>query len=135
MDCIFCKIAQGEIPSTTLYEDDDVRVILDINPLSLGHALVMPKAHYETILECPADLQAKLIQTAAAIGSKLEKNLHADGINILTNIRPGAGQSVPHAHIHVIPRYTGKPEIDHFSFCETPIENPDHDKVVAALQD
>ena len=105
-DCIFCKIiAKGEVPATEVYEDDSVYAFLDINPTNLGHTLVVPKKHYEDLFEIPdaelGILGARVKKVAAAV----KKAMRADGINISMNNGTAAGQVVPHAHIHIIPRY------------------------------
>ena len=107
MDCIFCKIAAGEIPSATLYEDEDFRVILDLGPAASGHALILPKAHYADLCEIPEELAAKAMILAKKIVSAGRKALRCDGYNIVQNNGEAAGQTVFHFHIHVIPRYTG----------------------------
>jgi len=104
-DCIFCKIANGEIPSATVYEDDDFRVILDLNPASDGHALILPKEHYRDITELPEDLSAKAFVLAGKIGSAMKKGLSCTGFNVVQNNGLSAGQTVFHFHIHMIPRY------------------------------
>lgn len=106
-NCIFCKIANGEIPSATLYEDDDFRVILDLNPASKGHALVLPKEHYANVFELPDELVAKAFVTAKKVATRLCKGLGAIGFNIVQNNGEPAGQTVFHFHIHLIPRYEG----------------------------
>lgn len=106
-DCIFCLLANGDIPTSKVYEDNDLTVILDAGPAAEGHCLVLPKDHYRNITEVPADLDGKLISTAAKIGSAQMKALGADGFNIVINTNESAGQSVFHCHIHVIPRFTG----------------------------
>ena len=107
MDCIFCKIAAGEIPSATLYEDEDFRVILDLGPAARGHALILPKAHYADLCEIPEELAAKAMILAKKIVSAGRKALRCDGYNIVQNNGEAAGQTGFHLHIHVIPRYTG----------------------------
>lgn len=106
-NCIFCKIANGEIPSATLYEDEDFRVILDLGPASRGHALILPKVHAEDIFSLPDETAAKAIVLAKKIAGILKEGLHADGINILQNNGTAAGQTVFHFHMHLIPRYQG----------------------------
>ena len=106
-NCIFCKIANGEIPSATLYEDEDFRVILDLGPASKGHALILPKEHAAIIFELPDDLAAKAIVLAKKIATTLKEGLHADGVNIVQNNGEVAGQTVFHFHMHIIPRYKG----------------------------
>ena len=105
--CIFCKIAGGEIPSATLYEDDDFRVILDLGPASKGHALILPKEHYANLYEIPDELAAKAMKLAKKMASAMTKALGCDGFNLVQNNGEVAGQTVFHFHIHVIPRYSG----------------------------
>ncbi len=106
-NCIFCKIAQGDIPSITLYEDDDVKVIFDAGPATKGHALVIPKMHYANVFEIPEELLAKAHIVAKKIAKALKDATGCEGVNILQNNGEMAGQSVFHLHIHVIPRYKG----------------------------
>ncbi|MCR4562523.1 MAG: HIT family protein [Bacilli bacterium] len=105
MKDIFCRIIEGEIPSNKVYEDDDVIAILDISQLTKGHTLVIPKEHYDNMLSCPKELLHKVIDVAQRIGQACVSVLGAKGVNILTNVNEIAGQSVPHFHVHVIPRY------------------------------
>ena len=106
-DCIFCKIANGEIPSATLYEDEDFRVILDLGPASKGHALILPKAHAANIYEISDDMAAKAMILAKKMATKMTEALKCDGFNIVQNNGEPAGQTVLHFHMHLIPRYEG----------------------------
>ena len=106
-DCIFCKIANGEIPSATLYEDEDIRVILDLGPASKGHALILPKAHAANIYEISDDMAAKAMILAKKMATKMTEALKCDGFNIVQNNGEPAGQTVFHFHMHLIPRYEG----------------------------
>lgn len=106
-DCIFCKIANGEIPSATLYEDEDFRVILDLGPASKGHALILPKAHSANIYEISDDMAAKAMILAKKMATKMTEVLKCDGFNIVQNNGEPAGQTVFHFHMHLIPRYEG----------------------------
>ena len=103
--CIFCMLSSGEIPTATLYEDDDFRVILDAGPATRGHCLILPKAHYADIYEIPEELLAKAAVLAKRMAVRLTKALGCDGFNIVQNNKPAAGQTVFHFHIHLIPRY------------------------------
>ena len=105
-DCIFCKIANGEIPSATLYEDNDFRVILDLGPATKGHALILPKAHYADLTEIPEDLAGRATGVAKKIVTAMKKALPCDGYNVVQNNGLAAGQTVFHYHVHLIPRYT-----------------------------
>ena len=107
MKDVFCKIIDGEIPSTRTYEDDDVLAILDISQTTKGHTLVMPKKHCESMLTCPAETLNKVMLVAQRIGQAEIQILGAKGVNILANCGEAAGQTVPHFHVHVIPRYIG----------------------------
>lgn len=104
-NCIFCKIAAGEIPAATLYEDEDFRVILDLNPASKGHALILPKEHYRNLYDLDDKLAAKVLVLAKKMTGKMRDVLNCDGYNIVQNNEECAGQSVFHFHMHMIPRY------------------------------
>ena len=104
-NCIFCKLANGDIPTATLYEDDDFRVILDAGPASKGHALILPKEHYANLYELDDELAAKVLVLAKKMITKLTDILGCDGYNIVQNNGEAAGQTVFHFHLHLIPRY------------------------------
>ena len=103
--CIFCRIAAGEIPSKTLYEDDEFRVILDLGPATKGHALILPKNHYRNLFELPKEQAEKAIVLAKKMALRMQEKLHCDGLNLVQNNGETAGQTVFHFHIHLIPRY------------------------------
>lgn len=104
-NCIFCKIANGEIPSTTLYEDEDFRVILDLDPATRGHALLLPKNHFANLFELDDETAQKAILVAKKMAGKMKDALGADGFNLVQNNGEAAGQTVFHFHMHLIPRY------------------------------
>ena len=104
-NCIFCKLANGEIPTATLYEDDDFRVILDAGPASKGHALILPKEHFKDLYELDDEVASKALVLAKKMITKLTDVLGCDGYNIVQNNGETAGQTVFHFHIHLIPRY------------------------------
>ncbi|MFC1768732.1 HIT family protein [Nanoarchaeota archaeon] len=106
-DCVFCKIVKGEIPSAKLFEDDKVFSFLDIGPINKGHALVIPKGHYETILDIPDDVLDNLIRTTKKVTKAVKEATSAPGVNNLLNNGEVSGQAVFHAHMHVIPRFEG----------------------------
>ena len=110
-DCIFCKIAAGEVPSCTVYEDEEVRVILDLGPASRGHALILPKVHYDDVCGLDEKLASKLLPLAARIGQAMKKGLGCAGFNLVQNNGRAAGQTVFHFHMHIIPRYENGPEM------------------------
>ena len=104
-NCIFCKIANGEIPSKTIYEDEDYRVILDLGPATRGHALILPKQHYQNLFELPEEKASGVFVLAKKLATQMKENLEADGFNIVQNNGIEAGQTVFHFHMHLIPRY------------------------------
>lgn len=106
-DCIFCKIAKGDIPSTTLYEDEMFRVILDLGPATRGHALILPKEHAANLFELPEATAAESMKLAKKMATKMKTALKADGFNLVQNNGAAAGQTVEHFHLHLIPRYEG----------------------------
>ena len=103
--CIFCKIANGLIPTNTVYEDSNFRVILDSSPATRGHALILPKNHYSNLLELPEETAAEAMQLAKKVAARQMESLKADGLNLVQNNGAAAGQTVDHFHIHLIPRY------------------------------
>lgn len=104
MGCLFCKIIAGEIPSETVYEDSTFKVIMDINPVSYGHVLVLPKKHSVDISDMDDDTAATILPVIRNVAEMLKKGLSATGINIVQNNGGDAGQLIWHAHFHVIPR-------------------------------
>ncbi len=104
-DCIFCKIANGEIPAKTLYEDEDFRVILDLGPATKGHALILPREHAADLYELPDETAGKVLILAKKMASVMRERLKCDGLNLVQNNGEVAGQTVRHFHLHLIPRY------------------------------
>ena len=105
--CIFCKIVKGDIPCAKIFEDDKVLSFLDIAPANKGHALIVTKNHYETLLEIPDDYLEDMMLKAKKIAQALSAALGNEGFNVLMNNKKVAGQLVPHAHVHIIPRFNG----------------------------
>lgn len=104
-NCVFCKIANGDIPSKALYEDDDFKVILDLGPATKGHALILPKNHYRNLFELPDEEASKVMILAKKMATHMTKKLNCDGFNLVQNNEEAAGQTVFHFHLHLIPRY------------------------------
>lgn len=104
-DCIFCRIAAGEMPSVRVLETPEVLAFLDIAPVNYGHTLVIPKAHYQNLLELPDGLWISMGQVCRQVAQALRGALSAQGFNLVMNNFEAAGQEVFHAHLHVIPRY------------------------------
>ncbi len=111
-DCVFCKIVSGQIPCARLLEDDAALAFLDIGPLAEGHALLIPKDHYETLEQMPAEVAAAVLRHLPALGGAVRSAVGAEGYNVLQNNGRVAHQVIPHVHFHVIPRNAG----DEFHF-------------------
>ncbi len=110
MGCVFCEISRKERPAYVIYEDEDIMTILDINPISKGHLLVIPKEHHEAIQDTPVKTLVKTWIVASAFAKIYRSNLNAPGVNVVTNSGSPAGQVIFHFHVHVIPRW----ELDGF---------------------
>ena len=106
-DCIFCKLANGDIPTNSIYEDDRFNVILDNGPATKGHALILPKDHADNLFELPEDTAAEAMKLAKKLGKEIVDKLGAQGLNLVQNNGAVAGQTVNHFHLHLIPRYDG----------------------------
>ena len=106
-DCIFCRIVRGESPSAKVFENEKVLAFLDINPVSKGHTLVIPKAHYVGFSEVSADLLTEMGRVLQRIGQAATSRLGSDGFNVLLNNGRAAGQLIDHAHFHLVPRTAG----------------------------
>lgn len=130
-NCIFCKLANGEIPSATLYEDDEFRVILDLGPATKGHALILPKEHYANLYEIDEDVLAKAHKLAKKMVIKMTEVLGCDGYNIVQNNGEAAGQTVFHFHIHLIPRY--KNDKSGFTWKTGKLSDADRDEILAKM--
>ena len=110
-DCIFCRIASGEIPSYTLHEDEHFRVILDLGPAARGHGLILPKEHAETLYDLSEETVGEAFVLARRMAVRIKEKLDCDGLNLVQNNGEAAGQTVKHFHMHIIPRYEGGPEM------------------------
>ncbi len=104
-DCVFCKIVSGDIPAIKIYEDEETLAFLDIQPVSEGHALVVPKDHFENMYATPAETWCRVMLTVQKVAEAVRHAMNADGINLEMNNEPAAGQLVMHAHMHIVPRH------------------------------
>ena len=129
--CIFCDIIDHKIPSSVVYEDEDVIAILDVSQVTCGHTLVMPKKHYANVLEADEETVSKCIKVARKGAAMIMKNTNAKGVNILTNCGEAAGQSVDHLHFHVIPRYD---ENDAITIAFNPSKKQDLSEVLKTIK-
>ena len=107
MDCVFCRIVAGELPAHKVYEDDDVLAFMDIQPITRGHALLIPKPHHASLLETPAHVLAKITAIMPQVCQAVVRGTGAEGFNILQSNGACAGQVVGHIHFHIVPRKTG----------------------------
>ncbi len=106
MDCLFCKIIAGEIPSQKVYEDEHTLAFLDIHPVNIGHTLVIPKAHHTNLYETPDETLARMMVVVKKLSVAIKSAVGADGINIEMNNDPVAGQIIFHTHLHIVPRFS-----------------------------
>lgn len=104
-NCIFCKLANGVIPTNSIYEDEEFNVILDMGPATKGHALILPKEHADNLYELPDATAAKAMILAKKLAVRMKERLNCDGLNVVQNNEEAAGQTVMHYHLHLIPRY------------------------------
>lgn len=104
-ECIFCKIAKGEIPCKKVFENDHIIAFLDINPTNAGHTLVVPKEHHEDLLATPNDVLSDILKHVKFIAGAVMTAVNADGFNVIINTKPAAGQVIFHTHFHIIPRF------------------------------
>lgn len=104
-DCIFCKIVEGKIPCTKIYENDRILAFLDISPVNKGHALVIPKKHSETILDTDEKTLNEIMSVTKKLSAAIMKAVNADGFEVCINNKKAAGQLVPHLHMHIMPRF------------------------------
>ncbi len=120
-DCIFCKLANGVIETNSIYEDGDFKVILDASPATMGHALIIPKEHFDNIYAVSDEVASRIMPLAKKLAANMTERLGCDGFNILQNNGEAAGQTVFHLHVHLLPRYDDGRNIltwDHVSFTD-----------------
>lgn len=105
MECIFCAIAEGKIPSAKVYEDKHVFAFMDIAPATPGHLVIIPKQHYRNIFDLPTEVGSKIMETAIPLATAIREALNPDGLNLIQNNEPAGFQTVFHFHLHLIPRW------------------------------
>ena len=111
-DCIFCRLANGDIPTNGLYEDDIVKAIFDLSPASMGHVIILTKEHFDDLFSIDEETASHVFKVATKLAKAIKEELNCEGMNILQNNGEIAGQTVFHFHMHIIPRYVG----DHVKF-------------------
>ena len=109
MECIFCAIVDGKIPSAKVYENDHVFAFMDIAPANPGHLLIIPKQHYRNIFDMPVDVGSKIMEAAVLLANAIKDALKPDGLNLFQSNEPAAFQTVFHFHLHLIPRWEEDP--------------------------
>ena len=109
MDCVFCEIIAGNIPASTIYEDEHVFAFMDIAPANPGHTLVIPRQHYRNIFDMPTEIGSKIMQTSILIANAIKAALNPDGLNLFQSNEAAGFQTVFHFHLHLIPRWEGDP--------------------------
>lgn len=109
MECIFCAIVDGKIPSAKVYENDHVFAFMDIAPANPGHLLIIPKQHYRNIFDMPTDVGSKIMEAAVLLANAIQAALKPDGLNLFQSNEPAAFQTVFHFHLHLIPRWEEDP--------------------------
>ena len=109
MECIFCAIVEGKIPSSKVYEDEYVFAFMDIAPANPGHLLIIPKQHYRNIFDMPAEVGSKIMEAAVPLAAAMRKALNPDGLNLFQSNEAAGFQTVFHFHLHLIPRWEGDP--------------------------
>ncbi|MBE5901168.1 MAG: HIT family protein [Lachnospiraceae bacterium] len=133
-DCIFCKIAAGEIPSRTVYEDELFRVIMDIEPAEKGHCLIIPKNHFDDLFTLGEEEATKMMPLAKKIATKMKAALSCDGLNIVQNNGEAANQTVKHFHLHLIPRYNGDHNQEKLIWNHAEVADAEMDEIFGKLK-
>lgn len=128
-DCIFCKLANGEIPARTIYEDELFRVILDASPATRGHALILPKEHYGDLFDLGEKEKTALMEVAQKVALKMKEKLNFDGFNLVQNNGQLAGQTVFHFHLHLIPRYKNEENQEKLSWNHLAMDAKELDQI------
>ena len=133
-DCIFCKIISGEIPSCTVYEDENFKVIMDIAPATKGHALVLPKNHFDNIYDIDPEVLGEAVKVAQKVIKHATNVLGCEGYNLLQNNGEVAGQTVFHFHMHLIPRYAKMQGEDLLKYTSQDISIEEVNKIADAIR-
>jgi len=126
-NCVFCKIIKGEIPAVKIYENAKILAFLDISPVNPGHTLLVPKEHYENLLETPNEILAELMIYTRKIAQAVIKGVNSEGFNLALNNGQVAGQVIPHLHFHIMPRFKG----DGYKLWEGKKSNPEELQKIA----
>ena len=133
-DCIFCRMVRHELNAILIQEDEEIFAIMDMYPATSGHVLVLPKQHIRDIYTMPADIGARLMVTAVAIAKTIKQNLSPDGLNLIQSNEIAAGQTIPHFHLHIVPRYKGDPVNLRFGHGIAPAKTEELERIACLIR-
>ncbi len=133
-DCPFCKIGRHELEHVQVLEDREVLGIMDLYPATPGHVLVLPKKHIETLYEMPADLGAHIMTSTIRLAEVIKEKLSPDGLNLIQSNDTAAGQTVPHFHLHIVPRYKGDSVMLQFGHGNTPEKVTELERIASLVK-
>jgi histidine triad (HIT) family protein len=132
--CPFCKMVKHELNPVVVHEDKDILAIMDLYPATPGHVLVLPKQHIEDIYTMPADIGARIMVTAVTVAKAIRHQLHPSGLNLIQANAVAAGQTIPHFHLHIVPRYQNDPVTLSFGHGSTPEDIGELDRIASLLR-
>jgi len=132
-NCPFCRLVRHELNAVVVHEDDEILAIMDLYPATPGHILVLPKRHIENIYVMPADLGARIMATAIAVAKAIKQKVSPDGLNLIQSNELAAGQTIPHFHLHIVPRYNGDPVSLRFGHDSVPAKINDLEKEASLI--
>jgi histidine triad (HIT) family protein len=133
-DCPFCRIGRHELDYVAVLEDGDILAVMDLYPATPGHVLVLPKKHIETIYDMPEDLGARIMTTAMLVAMGIKEKLSPDGLNLIQSNQAAAGQTIPHFHLHIVPRYASDPVILQFGHGSRPERVGELDRIASLIR-
>ena len=133
-ECPFCKMIEDKSNHVVVLEDKDILVIMDLYPATPGHLLILPKKHIETIYEMPSELGARIMNTAMLMAKAIKEKLSPEGLNLIQSNEAAAGQTIPHFHLHIVPRYKGDPVLLQFGHGNVPEKINELESVASLLK-
>ena len=131
--CSFCRLVRHELNAVAVHEDYGILAVMDLYPATPGHILVLPKEHIENIYVMPAELGACIMATAIYVAKAIKQKLSPDGLNLIQSNGLAAGQTIPHFHLHIVPRYNGDPVSLRFGHGAVPAKINDLEKVASLI--
>lgn len=133
-NCPFCKMVRHELVAVSIYEDDSILAIMDLYPATPGHVLVLPKQHIEDIYSMPADLAASIVVTATELAKAIKRQLSPDGLNLIQSNGVAGGQTIPHFHLHIVPRYKDDPVLLRFGHGDMPANAEELERIASLIR-